>query len=367
MPGARNYLTLLLSWSLTTWYIEALTSPVIQFEPEQAVYIVGEVITMRCVANNPSTVTGYIFYKDSAATSNSTSSNILTFNLKTSDSGNYFCIYYTNNGSKSSESNFVDLRVLEQPPTPSLFVTPQRHVFIKDQSAVLQCQVPKEQSSAATGITLYQNGRETYESDNFGVLSFSELQIKNTGNYSCDYTVNISGRIIQSQLTKEEVLLVIEKPPMPRLRYAYSQQSQTRQVELVCDVLNSSFSQIHGSRFYRNGIKIESSNQVNHFTFNYTLSFDGCYSCQTSVTLLGEEILSQRSFEQFLSVEGRDQRQCQENTSKDSILSKAGLKLYGSVLAGKIIVLICVLAIFGVYLHVIQQRIKKSVAQAQAQ
>lgn len=364
MPGTRNYLTLLLSWSLTTWYIEALTSPVIRFEPEQTVYIVGELITMRCVANNPSTVTGYIFYKDSAETSN-TSSNILTLNLKTSDSGNYFCIYYTENGSKSSESNFVDLRVREQPPTPSLFVTPQKHVFIKDQSAVLQCQLPKGQSSAVTGITLYQNGRATYESDNFGVLRYTELQIKNTGNYSCEYTVNISGRIIQSQLAKEEVLLVIEQPPMPRLRYAYSLQSQTLQVELVCDVLNSSFSQIHGYRFYRNGIEIESSNRVNLFTFNYTLIFDGCYSCRTFVTLLGEEILSQRSFEQFLSLEGRDQRQCQENTSEGSILSKPGLKFYGSLLAGKIIVLISVLTIFGVYLLVIQQRINTSVAQAQ--
>ncbi|XP_040208934.1 uncharacterized protein LOC120940256 [Rana temporaria] len=367
MPGTRNYLTLLLSWSLTSWYIEALTSPIIRLEPEQTVYIVDERITMRCVANNPSTVTGYTFYKDSAVTSNSTLSNILTLNLKTSDFGNYFCIYYSNNGSESPESNFVNLRVLEQPPTPSLFVTPQRHVFIKDQSAVLQCQLPKGQSSAVTGITLYQNGRATYESDNFGVLRYTELQTKNSGNYSCEYTVNITGRIIQSQLTEEEVLLVIEQPPMPSLRYAYSLQSQTQQVELVCDVPNSSFSQIHGYRFYLNGIEIESSNQVNPFTLDYTLIFDGCYSCRAFVTLLGEEILSQRSFEQFLSVEGRDQRQCQENNSEGSILSKKGLKFYGSLLAGKIIVLIFVLGIFGGYLLVIQQRIKKSAAQAQAQ
>lgn len=92
---------------------------------------------------------------------------------------------------------------------------------------------------------------------------------------------------------------------MPRLRYVYSHQKQTQKVELVCDVLNPSFSQIHGYRFYQNGIEIKSSNQVNPFTLDYTLFSDGCYSCRAFVTILGEEILSQRSLEHFLSLEGR--------------------------------------------------------------
>ncbi|XP_040208967.1 uncharacterized protein LOC120940269 isoform X2 [Rana temporaria] len=319
---------------------------------------------MRCLANNPSTVTGYTFYKDSAETLN-TLSNIKTFDLKKSDSGTYFCTYNTGYGSKSAESIILNLKVLDQPPTPSLFLTPQRHVFTKNQSAVLQCQLPNEQSSEVTEITLYQNGRETDESDNYGVLRYTELQIKNTGNYSCGYSVKVSGRIIQSRLTKEEVLIVIEQPPMPRLRYDYSHQKRTQQVELVCDVQNPSFPQIHGYRFYRNGIEIVSSNQVNPFTLDYTLFFDGCYSCRAFVTILGEEILSQRSLEQFLSLEGTDQGQCQENMSEDNIVSKAGLKFYGSLLAGKLIVLTFVLAVFGIYLLVIQQRIKNYETEAQ--
>ncbi|XP_077323009.1 uncharacterized protein LOC143956686 isoform X4 [Lithobates pipiens] len=260
MPGTRNYLILLLSWSLTTWYIEALTSPGIQLNPEQTVYIVGENIKMTCVANNPSTVTGYIFYKDAAVTSN-TSKNILTIDLKRSDSGTYFCIYYTENGIKSAESIILNLRVLEQPPMPTLH-----------------------------------------------------------------------------------------------------NQKQTREVELVCVVQNPSFSQIHGYQFYRNGKEIKSSNQVNPFTLDYALFLDGCYSCEAFVTILGEKILSQRSLERFLSLEETDQGQCQENTP--SILSKPGLKFYGSILAGKLIVLIFVLSIFGVYLHVLQQRIKMFEAEA---
>ncbi|XP_077323006.1 uncharacterized protein LOC143956686 isoform X2 [Lithobates pipiens] len=312
---------------------------------------------MTCVANNPSTVTGYIFYKDAAVTSN-TSKNILTIDLKRSDSGTYFCIYYTENGIKSAESIILNLRVLERPPAPSLFVTPQRHVFIKNNPAVLQCVVPREQSSAATGITLYQNGRKISESDNFGVLNYTELQITNTGNYSCGYSVTVSGRTIDSQLAKEEVLIVIEQPPMPTLH----NQKQTREVELVCVVQNPSFSQIHGYQFYRNGKEIKSSNQVNPFTLDYALFLDGCYSCEAFVTILGEKILSQRSLERFLSLEETDQGQCQENTP--SILSKPGLKFYGSILAGKLIVLIFVLSIFGVYLHVLQQRIKMFEAEA---
>ncbi|KAM5191625.1 uncharacterized protein ACMZJ9_001181 [Mantella aurantiaca] len=406
MTGVRSYLKLLLSWSLATWYIEALTRPDIRFMPEQTAYIVGERLTMRCVADNPTTVTGYTFYKDAAGTSNNTSSNILTFNLKTSDSGMYFCtyfsengqkspeskdiylnvfeqppapslimtinlktsdsgmyvcIYYMENGRKSPESQIIDLKVFEQPPAPSLSVTPQRSVFVKDQSAVLRCLLPNIQTSAVTGITLYQNHIETYESDNVGVLNYSNLQLKNTGNYSCSYTMLLSGRTIQSNHSEENALIVIEKPPTPMLRYAFNNQS--KQVRLTCEVQNTSFYLIHGYHFYRNGEEIQSTNQVNAFTFNYTLIFDGCYSCKTFVTILGEEILSAKSFEHFLPVEGRVGRQCQKNMFKGDSLSKQDLKFYGSILAGKLLVLISILAIFGVYLLVIQQRNQKPVAE----
>ncbi|XP_072271274.1 uncharacterized protein [Pyxicephalus adspersus] len=353
----------LLLWSLATWCIEANNRPGIRFEPEQSVYIVGERMTMRCVADRPSTVDTYTFYKDSVIISDRTSTSILTFsNLKLNDSGAYFCIYNTSNGEKSSESIEIKLEVFEQPDSPLLDVTPQRKVFIKDQSAVLRCQLPNTHVSV-TEITLYKNGRETFESDNFGVLNYTKLQIMNTGNYSCTYTAIQSGRTLKSFFSFEQTLIVIDQPPTPRLRFAYSHQHQ--QVELACEVQNPSFSNVHGYRFYRNGVEIKSSFEVNHFTFNYTLNFDGCYFCRTYVKILEEVILSPKSFEQPLSLNVNDTILCQENMNKNILYSKQGLKFYGSILAGKLLVLFSLLAIFGVYLLLIQFRNQKPAAETQ--
>ncbi|XP_040272742.1 immunoglobulin superfamily member 1-like isoform X2 [Bufo bufo] len=340
--------------------------PTLRLEPEEAVYIVGESLSMRCVADMPTSISGYSFFKDTTLIANNSVSNRLTIpSLSTTDAGNYFCTYYQETTGAQQKSNSLDLKVFERPATPILVIEPKRNVFVVNELLVIRCRLPRGQS--AEGIALYQDGRILYEADNLGVLSLANTERRHTGNYTCDYRTNISGRIVNAHLSNQETLVVIDLPPTPILRYAKNLQNQSSQVEIVCEIPNPPFfTLIHGYRLYRNGGEI-SSNEANQFVINYNLEFDGCYFCRSFVNVLGEEILSRKSVEVFLTLEGSNTRSCSiQNPENGHGLSKQGVKLYASVLIGKLIVLIFILLAFGIHLLVIRLRIKKSETEDQS-
>ncbi|XP_063770116.1 Fc receptor-like protein 6 [Pseudophryne corroboree] len=355
MPWIENFLIVLLFGSPAMVHIEAQCRATLQLDPENPIYIEDEAITLRCVADNPSTISQYKFYKDGKVTSDSYNSmnKLFISSLTTSDSGNYFCTCTREGVNMSFESNLINLKVFERPPSASLSVEPQGKVFMKKQSVRIRCLIPEEQDPSE--VYLYQNGGVIREADNFGVLTIN-TETKNSGNYSCGYKSVISGRVVESYPGNQQTLLVIDQPPTPILRNAYRSQSPGGLVELVCDVQNPSFPP--GYRFYRNGRELVTNQQVNYLVLNYTLDFDGCYFCQTFAKILGEEIQSPRSSEHFLVLEERnikDNRGCQDSSG----LSKQGIMLYGSVLAGKLLVLICLLLIFGIHHLLIRQRSQK--------
>ncbi|XP_044130721.1 immunoglobulin superfamily member 1-like isoform X1 [Bufo gargarizans] len=290
--------------------------PTLRLEPEKTVYIVGESLSMRCVADTPTSISGYSFFKDTTLIANNSVSNRLNKpSLFKTDAGNYFCTYYQETTGTQQESNYIDLKVFERPASPILVVEPKRNVFVVNESLVIRCLLPRGQS--AEGIALYQDGRILYEADNFGVLSLANTERRHTGMYSCDYKTVISGRTLTSHVSNQETLLVIDLPPTPILRYAKNLQNQNSQVEIVCEIPNPPFSSlIDGYHLYRNGGEI-SSNQANQFVINYNLEFDGCYFCRSFVNVLGEEILSLKSVEVFLTLEGSNTRSCLMQNSEN--------------------------------------------------
>ncbi|XP_044130709.1 Fc receptor-like protein 5 isoform X3 [Bufo gargarizans] len=315
MSGAISFLMVFLLGNTAMMSTEAL-KPTLRLEPEQTVYIVGESLSLRCVVNSPTSISGYSFFKDAALIVKNAVSNRLTIrSLSTTDAGNYICTYYQESTGTQQESNHIDLKVFESPPAPILTVEPKRNVFLVNQSVVIRCNLPRGQS--ATEVYLYQDERILYEADNFGVLSLVNTERRHTGKYTCDYKTVISGRTLTSHVSNQETLVVIDLPPTPILRYA-NNQKQTRQVEIVCEIPNPPFSSlIHGYRLYRNGGEIL-SNKANQFVINYNLEFDGCYFCRSFVNVLGEEILSPKSAEVFLSLEGSNTRSCQNPNSKSN-------------------------------------------------
>ncbi|XP_068127613.1 uncharacterized protein [Hyperolius riggenbachi] len=354
MARITIYIQLLVSWSLHMWLLDAQDS--IRFVPEQPVYLAGEGLTMRCVIHNPATILLYSFYKDGAQIRANQSSNVLSFPaLSKSDSGEYFCTFYRESEKRFLEVGKIMLQILDPPLVASLIVNPQRKVFIKDQSAILTCRIPTGQPT--TAVAIYQDGRQIFN-NNSGILNLINIQ-QNSGKYSCGYTVNLQGRMVQSNPSGEVDILVIEPLPTPRLRYANGYQNQSGEAELTCDIRNTQSLPVLGYRLYRNDGEIQSNNQGTGNRFFLTQSFDGCYSCRVFVTILGQEILSPKSSEIFLPTEGRNGRQCEgENLTNVHALSKQGLKFYGSILAGKLLVLVAMLAIFGIRFLVIRQRLQ---------
>ncbi|XP_069820286.1 B-cell receptor CD22-like [Dendropsophus ebraccatus] len=333
--------------------------PTLRLEPENPAYIAGESLSLRCMADMPRSITGYSFFKDAIPIANNSASNTLTIaSLFITDAGVYFCSYYRQAEGIMPQSPYINLRVIEPLPAPTLSVEPQKNVFVVNQSVVIRCNVLAGQS--ATGIALFLNQSILYEADNFGVLTLANAQKRNSGVYSCNYRNDVLGRSVESHPSNQETLAVIDLPPTPILRYTNNVHNQSGQVEIVCEIPNPS-SLIHGYHLYRNGGEIITSRQANRFVINYTLEFDGCYSCRSFVDILGEEILSPKSTEVFLTLNERNRRSCQEQDSPGAIgLSKQGVKLYGSVLIGKLLVVICILLYFGIYLLVTHIRNKNS-------
>lgn len=355
MSGAINFFMVFLLGNTAVMNTEAQT-PSLRVEPEQPVYITGESLSLRCVADMPRSITGYNFLKDAALIANNSASNRLVISsLSITNAGNYFCSYYKEAADTIPHSNNIDLKVIERPLPPTLSVEPQKYIFIADEPVVIRCRLPRDQS--ATEIYLYQNESVIKESDNFGVLSLANIKKTNTGRYTCLYKTDVSQRTIDSSISNQEALIVIDLPPTPVLRYANNLQNRSSQVEIVCEIPSPS-SLINGYHLYRNGGEI-ASNQANRFTINYNLEFDGCYFCRSFVNILGQEILSNKSREVFLTLDEGNTRDCETQNSPGAYgLSRQGVKLYGSVLIGKLIVLISILLIFGIYQLVIRLRSK---------
>ncbi|KAG8596382.1 hypothetical protein GDO81_001877 [Engystomops pustulosus] len=333
-------------------------SPRIRLEPERPVYIVGDSLSVRCDTDSPISISSYHFFKDAKLVTNTSSTNrLLIQSLSIMDAGDYLCASYTAEGN-ISQSHLVKINVFAIPPAPKLVVEPLRNVFLVNQSVVIRCLVLDGQS--AKSIQLYQNGAILFEADNFGVLSLNNTQKRHSGNYSCKYMTDISGRVVESHPSNQAMLAVIDLPPTPILRYAKSLRIQSNEIEIVCEVPNPSIpSLINGFCLYRNGGEVLCQ-QSNRIVMNYDLEFDGCYFCRSVVNLLGEEVLSRKSNEVFLTLIESNVRSC---TASEYGLSRQGIKLYGSVLVGKLIVLISIMLIFGV--HLLATRIRNKNAESE--
>ncbi|XP_077137014.1 Fc receptor-like protein 5 isoform X2 [Ranitomeya variabilis] len=238
-------------------------------------------------------------------------------------------------------------------PRPTLILEPEQPVYIAGDSLSLRCFA--EMQTRITGYNFFRDSRMITNNSASSRLMI-QLSIMDSGNYFCTYYTEATSRVPESNSV---TIKVLDLPPTPSLRYGKNILNQSDQVEIVCEIPNPSFSLINGYRLYRNGGEIFSVRQKNQFVVNYSPDFDGCYSCRSFVDMLGEEILSSKSAEIFLTLEANNRRNCQEqnSSSNDNGLSAQGIKLYASVLIGKLIVLISILLIFGI--HLLLVHIKK--------
>ncbi|XP_053555904.1 immunoglobulin superfamily member 1 [Bombina bombina] len=284
--------------------------PTFILEPENPVYIVGDSVAMRCLAENPTTISSYEFYKDGAKISeyrNDNRNHLLRINSITKQNeGFYFCNYVRAN--ISAESNSVKFNVIERPYAPSLIVDPPQMFYFTGQSVTLRCLVRKDRQ--ILGIFIYKNGIQVDEADNFGVLIYANIRTINAGNFSCAYTLSESNLIVQSAQTKVTTLVVTDPLPSPSLRfYPNLPEIQGREIKLLCE--SPKPSTIRGYRFYKNGNDLTrgAMHLENVFIItNYNNVSEGCYFCVAYRIEQGIEIPSAESNSLFLTSNGRSLR-----------------------------------------------------------
>ncbi|KAM4707568.1 Fc receptor-like protein 5 isoform 1-T1 [Discoglossus pictus] len=349
-------LTLILIWMLLAT-LEALSPPQLRIEPEQPVYIVGESVTLRCVAEDPATIQSYNFHKDGAVVlSKDSSRQIVSLSILDKDASGLYSCTYTREGNISFPSNNLQLNVIERPVAPSLSLVPEQPIYFTGQLVTLSCLFQKKPEIA--GVFLFRNGFAAEGADNFGGLTLQNIREGHAGNYTCSYRITDRGREVESQMSENRILMVTKPLLLPTLRFhPNSLQVPGEQVQLICESPNASI--IKGYKFYKDGKERERSNSEERiFTItHYTQEFEGCYFCQTYKIEFGQKILSPESFEKFLTARVEGGRGCRVQDSEvNSSFSHPGILLYGTVLAGKLIVLISLMFVYGIHLMLIRTR-----------
>ncbi|XP_039354309.1 basement membrane-specific heparan sulfate proteoglycan core protein-like isoform X2 [Mauremys reevesii] len=223
------------TWSFSCAYIEliqgrALTShasdpvsvsvlpapaaPSLWLIPPLPLYVTGETVTAECVVPaGPFVPRAHWVLRDGEALREPPGPQ-LPLNVTPSDSGTYRCGYSTElhgRHLRSPPSDPVPLSVTDPPPQPVLSMDPPSGVVSEGLPVLITCAAPGDANERR--FHFYKDGAEIIPGDagseisttepstgsmNFSVLSILRASPSNTGEFSCGYEVNMSGRWIPS-------------------------------------------------------------------------------------------------------------------------------------------------------------------------
>ncbi|KAM9121185.1 Fc receptor-like protein 5 [Pangshura tecta] len=189
-------------------------APSLRLIPPLPLYVTGETVTAECVAPaGPYVPRAHWVLRDGEALGEQPGPRI-PLNVTPSDSGTYRCGYSTELHGRhlhSPPSDPVPLSVTEPPPQPALSVDPPSGVVSEGLPLLITCTAPGDASERR--FHFYKDGAEIVPRDtgseisttepstgsvNFSVLSILRAGPSNTGEFSCRYEVNMSGRWIPS-------------------------------------------------------------------------------------------------------------------------------------------------------------------------
>ncbi|KAM5192408.1 Fc receptor-like protein 5 [Mantella aurantiaca] len=196
------------------------SSPRLNFLPAYATFIIGENVTMECVAPSPVPVTLYRFYKEGEEIRGPLSSKGLfsLYNITKKDQAEYTCMYWspkTNREIPSSQSNEREIYVIDHLRPPLLSADP-----------------PSGRIKDGGNVTLYCIIRESYKRAIFHFLNETDeltsvhiyspqtraaaitINLKKNNNtsptkYTCQYTAEIKGRLLLSPKSPQIEIIVI--------------------------------------------------------------------------------------------------------------------------------------------------------------
>ncbi|XP_075768369.1 Fc receptor-like protein 5 isoform X2 [Pelodiscus sinensis] len=288
-------------------------APTFALSPPHQLYLSGEFVQLAC---SPPTgneaVTRFQFSKGGkriflpVVPLGSSYSDVRNLKLKPGDSGSYSCRYWIHplgREIQSLESPPVTITVTRPPAAPTLSQSPLHQLYLSEESVQLTCSLP----SGDVAITKFQfskNGERIFPSgSSYSDVMNLTLWSWDSGSYTCQYWIHLSGREIQSVESPPVSISVRARPLVPKLTVSppHGILLPGESVNLTCSVLSASTQS--GIRFFRDGQIIDSRKLLEYWFHvstslllsNVSKSEAGVYSCDYWKTESGREIPSKRS------------------------------------------------------------------------
>ncbi|XP_026519222.1 Fc receptor-like protein 5, partial [Terrapene carolina triunguis] len=192
----------------------ALAAPSLRLIPPLLLYVTGETVTAECVVPAGPYIPRAHWVLRDGETLREQLGPWFPLNITPSDSGTYRCRYSSElhgRHLRSPPSEPVPLSVTDPPPQPQLSVDPLSRVVSEGLPLLITCTAPGNTSERR--FHFYKDGAEIISGDtgseisttepstssvNFSVLSIPWAGPSNTGEFSCGYKANMSGRWIPS-------------------------------------------------------------------------------------------------------------------------------------------------------------------------
>ncbi|CAM4551538.1 unnamed protein product [Lepidochelys kempii] len=199
-----------------------LPAPQLTVSPKQPVYVTGETVTLTCSADGASTVSRIWFFRDGQKVHSkelptpwySYTESIRLLVVSRSQAGTYTCESWKTVSRReipSERSRPIFIAVTDRPPQPSLSMDPPSGVVSEGFPLLIICMAPRDADQRR--FHFYKDSVKLVPGDagseisttepstssmNISVLSILQAGPSNTGEFTCGYEENMSGRWIQS-------------------------------------------------------------------------------------------------------------------------------------------------------------------------
>ncbi|XP_039354721.1 immunoglobulin superfamily member 1-like [Mauremys reevesii] len=194
-------------------------APKLSLHPKLPVYLPGEKVTLNCSAPHGEEVVGFRFHQHRGDHTPeelpaASGGHWMDLTAQMGNDGSYTCQYWRREAGQeivSENSNSITVPVSDSLPQPLLIVDPSSGVVSEGLPLLITCMAPGD--LGAWSFHFYKDGTEIVPRDkasdistmksvagsmNISVLSIPQAGPNNTGEFTCGYEKNLSGRWIQS-------------------------------------------------------------------------------------------------------------------------------------------------------------------------